>query len=108
MVAEYASVIPMLAVTSLFGISSDNGHQLRVGLIALFGSGENSQEGNRTFERILTEVMQSHKADPAEDLTTAFLRHHNLRDDGEVVHSIMLMISAGCDPPPRGSRRPSG
>jgi cytochrome P450 len=95
LVTEYASVIPMLAVSSLFGISTEHGHQLRAGLIALFGSGEDSQEGNRTFERILTEVMQSHAASPAEDLTTAFLAHPNLHDSDEVAQSIVLMISAG-------------
>ena len=95
LVEEYASVIPMLAVTSLFGISTGHGHELRAGLIALFGSGADSQEGNRTFERILTEVMHSHQTAAVEDLTTAFLRHPNLRDDAEVVQSIVLMISAG-------------
>lgn len=106
LVGQYAAIIPMLAVTSLFGISREHGHELRAGLIALFGSGEDSQAGNATFERILTEVMRSHATtltDPADrcpvggraDLTTAFLRHPNLRDDAEVVQSIVLMISAG-------------
>jgi hypothetical protein len=72
LVTEYASVIPMLAVSSLFGISTEHGHQLRAGLIALFGSGEDSQEGNRTFERILSRLITRTA------VTTALTELHDL------------------------------
>lgn len=95
LVGEYAAIIPMLAVASLFGLDASHGHQLQRALIALFGSGEDSQAGNRTFERIIGGAMASHKQAPADDLTTLFLNHPNLRDDGEVAQSMVLMISAG-------------
>ena len=95
LVAEYAAVIPMLAVANLFGLDVARGRELQRALIALFGSGEDSQEGNRKFEEIIGGAMQSHKQAPADDLTTSFLNHPNLRDDGEVAQSMVLMISAG-------------
>ncbi|GAA4835809.1 cytochrome P450 [Saccharopolyspora rosea] len=95
LVGDYAAVVPMLSVCGFFGISTDQGRELRDGLIALFGSGEDSQEGNRAFERILSRAMQDHRERPAADLTTAFLEHPNLTNDFEIVQSIVLMISAG-------------
>ena len=95
LVAEYAAVIPMLAVADLFGLDTADGHELQRALIALFGSGEDSQAGNRRFEEILGGVMMARKQRPADDLTTAYLNHPNLRDDAEVAQSMVLMISAG-------------
>lgn len=95
LVAEYAAVIPMLAVADLFGLDTAAGHELQRALIALFGSGEDSQAGNQKFEEILGGVMMARKQHPADDLTTAFLNHPNLHNDGEVAQSMVLMISAG-------------
>jgi cytochrome P450 len=95
LVAEYAAVIPMLAVANLFGLDADRGHELQRALIALFGSGEDSQAGNRKFEEIIGGCMHSHRQAPADDLTSIFIDHPNLHDDGEVAQSMVLMISAG-------------
>ncbi|EHR51863.1 cytochrome P450 [Saccharomonospora marina XMU15] len=95
LVTEYAAVVPMLAVAGMFGLSTDLGHQLRQALIALFGSGADSQAGNQNLERILTNTIQARRADPSDDLATAFLRHPNLRNDFELQQSMVLMISAG-------------
>jgi cytochrome P450 len=95
LVADYAAVIPMLAAADMFGLDTARGHELRLTLMALFGSGGDSQAGNNRFEEILLEVMGARKRAPARDLTTAFLNHPGLRDDGEVAQSMVLMISAG-------------
>jgi cytochrome P450 len=95
LVTDYAAVIPMLAVAGLFGLDTKDGRDLQRALIALFGSGEDSQAGNRRFEEIIGTVMMARKQQPADDLTSAFLAHPNLRDDAEVAQSMVLMISAG-------------
>ncbi len=95
LVGDYAAVIPMLAVADLFGLDTARGHELQRALIALFGSGEDSQAGNRRFEEILTGVMQARKSTPADDLTTSFLHHPNLQGEYEVLQEMVLMISAG-------------
>jgi cytochrome P450 len=95
LVADYAAVIPMLAVADMFGLDTARGHELRLALMALFGSGDDSQAGSNRFEEILIEVMGDRKRAPGRDLTTAFLNHPGLYDDGEVAQSMVLMISAG-------------
>jgi cytochrome P450 len=97
LVSEYAAVIPILAVAGLFGLDDTRRNELQRAIAALFSSGEDAQAGNRTIEAIIAECMRSHKQAPARDLTTAFQRHPNLRDDGEVAQSMLLMITAGAE-----------
>lgn len=98
LVTEYAAVIPIVAVaTSLFGLNAARGHELQQAIVALFGSGEDAQAGNRAVEEIIGDTMRSHRHAPAKDLTTAFLNHPNLHDDGEIAQSMVLMITAGAE-----------
>lgn len=96
LVAEYAAHIPMLTVAhTMFGIGLDHSRRLHDGLLALFGSGADSQDGYADVQRILTDVIAARRKAPAADMTTAFLRHPSLRDDTEVMQEMLLMISAG-------------
>jgi cytochrome P450 len=95
LVSEYAAVVPMLTVAGLFGLPAAQGHQLRAALIALFSSAEDSAPAAQELERILTGAMEARRKAPTDDLTTAFLRHPNLRNDFEIQQSMVLMISAG-------------
>ncbi|MFI6503050.1 cytochrome P450 [Nonomuraea typhae] len=94
LVGEYAAVIPMLAIADLFGLGAGQGHELPAALRALFGSAEDSQDGNRRFEEILGGVMNARRQEPADDLTSRFLRHRDLRGEAEVLQSMVVMISA--------------
>jgi cytochrome P450 len=95
LVAEYAAIVPMLSIASLFGIGSTEGEELRRALIALFGSADDSQAGNRQFEEILFDLLKARQATPTSDLTTGFINHPNLHNDAERLQSIVVMISAG-------------
>jgi cytochrome P450 len=95
LVAEYAAAIPMLAVASLFGLDVARGHELQRAIVSLFTATEESASGNRALERILTECLQSHRQAPTDDMTTVFLDHPNLRDDAEIMQSMLLMVGAG-------------
>jgi cytochrome P450 len=95
LVADYAAVVPMLTVAGFFGIGREQGHELRAALIALFSSAEDSQPAALNLERILSGTMNARRTVPTDDLTTTFLRHHNLRNDFEIQQSMVLMISAG-------------
>lgn len=95
LVAEYATVIPMQAITGLFGFPAEQGHELQQGLIALFGSGPDAQEGSRIVEELPAEVIRARRSRPADDLTTAFLNHPNLQTDSEIQQEMVLMTSAG-------------
>jgi cytochrome P450 len=94
LVADYASVVPMLAIAGLFGLDSGQGHELPAALRALFGSAEGAQAANRRFEQMLGALLKARKETPADDLTSHFLAHTDLRDDAEVLQSMAVMISA--------------
>ncbi|WP_069813933.1 cytochrome P450 [Streptomyces sp. TP-A0874] len=95
LVTEYAQVVPLLAIGALFGLNTSEGHELLAALRALFGSADDSQAGNRQFEEILAAVLEERRATPSSDLTSAFLAHPDLRDDAEILQSMVVMISAG-------------
>jgi len=94
LVADYANVVPLLAIADLFGLDTAGGHELRRALIALFGSQDDSVEGNRNFEQILFDLLTSRRAAPADDLTTLFIDHPDLHDDSEILQAIVVMVSA--------------
>ncbi|GAA0941904.1 cytochrome P450 [Actinocorallia libanotica] len=95
LVADYAVIVPMLAIADLFGLDTMRGHELLVAMQALFGSAEDAQEGNRRFEELLGAAMEGRRREPADDLTTALLHHPELRGDSEVLQSMVVMVSAG-------------
>jgi cytochrome P450 len=95
LVNDYAIIVPMLSMASLFGLDRSEGQELRRALIALFGSADDSQAGNRHFEEILADTLRERQANPTDDLTTAFINHPNLRTEAERLQSMVVMISAG-------------
>ncbi len=95
LVAHYAAQVPMLTVARLFGLGPELSDELQGCLVALFGSGADSQTGYRRLQEILASVLDQHRAAPTGNLTTAFLQHPNLRDDAERIQSMLLMLSAG-------------
>ncbi|MCX4785251.1 cytochrome P450 [Streptomyces sp. NBC_01221] len=95
LVNEYATIVPMLSLASLFGLDSEEGRELLDALIALFGSAGDSQAGNRNFEQILLDTVRERRSNPTDDMTTVFINHPNLRNEAERLQSIVVMISAG-------------
>ncbi|MFJ4921181.1 cytochrome P450 [Streptomyces sp. NPDC088725] len=95
LVTEYATIVPMLSLASLFGLDSIESQELLDALIALFGSAPDSQIGGRHFEQILLETVRERRKAPTDDMTTVFINHPNLRNEAERLQSIVVMISAG-------------
>jgi cytochrome P450 len=95
LVNEYATIVPMLSLASLFGLDSIAGQELLDSLIMLFGSGEDSQVGGLRFEDILRDMVRERERNPTDDMTTVFINHPNLHEEDERVQSIVVTISAG-------------
>ncbi|MFJ5102618.1 cytochrome P450 [Streptomyces sp. NPDC088554] len=98
LVNEYALIVPMLALASLFGMDDQEGRELRnalEALSALFSDTGDAAVGRRHFEQILLDTLRARERAPADDLTTAFLRHPNLESETERVQSMAAMIMAG-------------
>ncbi|GAB6900697.1 cytochrome P450 family protein [Kineosporia succinea] len=96
LIAEYAQVIPTLALASLFGLDREGGQELRRALIALFGSQENSQAGDRAFDQILVDLVLSREHDGGrKDVTSVIVRHESLNSLEERVQTLVPLIGAG-------------
>ncbi len=95
LVSEYARVVPLLAIGGLFGLEQTQAGELLRARAALLGDGGRPRPGGLRFEEILSAVLRDRRAHPGNDLTSAFLAHPDLRDDAEVLRSVIVMISAG-------------
>jgi cytochrome P450 len=85
----------MFVVAGMFGLDVALGHELRMCLLAMFGSGADSQAGNKRLEEILTDAVRARYTAPADDLTSAFVSHPNLHGHFEIMQSMAGMISLG-------------
>jgi cytochrome P450 len=97
LVSDYAAIVPMLAVGKMIGLDVALGQELLDCLHTLYGGGENAHVANERYEEILTDLMRSRQAVPGNDLTSAFVSHKNLHDEGEILQTIVLMVSAGLE-----------
>ncbi|MFC5751622.1 cytochrome P450 [Actinomadura rugatobispora] len=95
LVAEYAAAVPLLTIGNLIGLDPGQSRELLDAMRALFGSQEDSQDGNRRFEALLFGLAESRRADPRDDLTSLLLGHPDLRTEAEVLQSIVVLVSAG-------------
>jgi cytochrome P450 len=95
LVTDYAVFVPMLAVASWFGFGIEDGYRFMAAIRTIFDAGEEARASYATVQQILGDLIAVHREEPADDLTTAFLRHPNFANDSEIVESILLMIGAG-------------
>jgi len=87
----------MLAIGKMAGLDLTLGRELLACLHALFGAAEEAQAANQRYEQILTDLMQSRQKTPGDDLTSVFVSHQNLRDDEEILQTMVLMVAAGLE-----------
>jgi cytochrome P450 len=97
LVADYAALIPMLAIGKMVGLDVTLGRELLACLHKLFGSTEEAQAANERYEEILTDLLHSRQKAPGDDLTSVFVSHKNLQDDVEVLQTMVLMVAAGLE-----------
>ncbi|WP_131742529.1 cytochrome P450 [Actinomadura roseirufa] len=95
LVAEYASAVPVLSVGELIGLDPRQSHELLSATQALLGNGEDAYDGNRRLLSLLGSHIELRRARPADDITSVVLNHPDLRNDGEVVESLLLLVAAG-------------
>jgi len=95
LVGDYAVVISMLALADLCGLNTGQGHELLAAMRLLVGSVDGAVEGNQRFETVLYGEMQARRTCPAADVTTTLLQHPLLADDSEILHSLIVLTTAG-------------
>lgn len=95
LVSEYAQIVPLLALAAASGLDPQERQELLETLAALFGSADDAQEGNRRFEEILARLIRDRQAKGASDMASSLARHPDLHSDGEILQSLVVLISAG-------------
>lgn len=94
LVADYAAVVPLLAVADRFGLEPEVGRELRIQLMNSFAWGADAEAARRRVMSIFADVVAARRAAPADDLTTFLVQHPNLRDDAEIFDTMMLTLVA--------------
>lgn len=97
LVSDYALMIPTLAIGRLLGLGLPLARQLQQAQLDLFSGGEKAQAGLDRFMGILAAQVASRIAEPADDMTTVIVRHPNLSDNAERVHTMAVMIAAASE-----------
>ncbi|MFF2013827.1 cytochrome P450 [Streptomyces sp. NPDC058195] len=95
LVGEYSQSVALLALAEMSGLNPQEGQDLLAALAKLFGSADDSQEGNQQFEAILAQLIHARRAAPGKDLATALVQHPDLRSHSEILQSLVVLISAG-------------
>ncbi|GAA3737467.1 cytochrome P450 [Plantactinospora mayteni] len=94
LVADYAAIVPVLAVADRFGLDAVQSHELQAGLAAMFAWGADALAAREKVMKILADVVAARRATPSADLTTYLAQHPNLRGDAEVYDTMVLMLVA--------------
>lgn len=94
LVGEYALMIPTLVIGRILGLGPETARDLFNAQMAMVASGEASHEGNQRFEGILSDLVHARRDEPANDFTTAVVRHPNFQDHSERLHTMTMIIAA--------------
>lgn len=92
LMAEYASALGYLVVGDLVGLDPEDGHRLHdLTRRLVAGDAGAVEEADRTLAR----AVAARRARPRRDLAGELVAHPGLRDDVEVVHSLLAVACAG-------------
>ncbi|MEN3613902.1 cytochrome P450 [Plantactinospora sp. ZYX-F-223] len=94
LVADYAAIVPVLAVADRFGLDAVQSHELQAGLAAMFAWGADALAAREKVMKILADVVAARRAAPSGDLTSYLAGHPNLRGDAEVYDTMVLLLVA--------------
>ncbi|MEU9837105.1 cytochrome P450 [Streptosporangium sp. NPDC048047] len=98
LLAEYAALLPLLTVNTLFGQSDAASRQLIAALAKMFEGGDGAAEGDRLFTRYMYELITLKRARPGADVTSWLMAHPARLTDEEMIHQCTLLIAAGNEP----------
>ncbi|MFE3263198.1 cytochrome P450 [Streptomyces sp. NPDC059215] len=92
LVAEFAEYLPMLVLTRLFGLPAAEGHSLAVSCSRVLRGGEDALTHNGLIMRILADLAERKRAEPAADFTTGLIDHEADLDEDEILSHLRLVL----------------
>lgn len=97
LVAEYANVVPLLAVAGMVGLDRSQLAQFMELTMAMTGGGPAAEPARLQLLRMMADVAHSRLETPERDLASSLVHHPDLHGDDEVAASMMHVFTAGHD-----------
>lgn len=92
---EYASVIPFLVVADMIGFDPEDGQRLFDLTRRVAGGGTDAAPAVAEVDRMLGDLVAARREFPRRDLASSLVAHPNMRNDTEVVHTLLIVAYSG-------------
>jgi cytochrome P450 len=92
---EYASVIPFLVIADMIGFDPEDGQRLFDLTRRVAGGGTDAAPAVVEVDQMLGELVASRRQQPRRDLASSLVAHPNMREDIEVVHTLLIVAYSG-------------
>lgn len=94
---DYAKPLPLLVFNEIFGCPAQIGDRLIYAISRMF-DGIDPENANRELTESLQELVLLKRSQPAADVTTWLMQHPAGLTDEEMVHQLVMLMSAGTEP----------
>jgi cytochrome P450 len=98
LMADYAKMLPLLVFNELFGCPAEIGDRLVYGTSGIFDADADAEQANQALSQGLTELIALKRARPGADVTSWLMEHPAGLSDEEMMHQLVMLISAGTQP----------
>ncbi|WP_065960446.1 cytochrome P450 [Streptomyces sparsogenes] len=95
---DYAKMLPLLVFNELFGCSPSIGDRLAYGTSGIFDASMDAEKANEELSQALIELVALKRRQPGDDVTSRLMAHPAKLSDEEMIHQLVMLISAGTEP----------
>ncbi|MFD8381585.1 cytochrome P450 [Streptomyces sp. NPDC059679] len=98
LLSDYAKMLPLLVFNELFGCSPSIGDRLVSGTSGIFDASMDAEKANQELTQALIELVALKRRQPGDDVTSRLMAHPAKLTDEEMIHQLVMLISAGTEP----------
>ncbi|MEU0838522.1 cytochrome P450 [Streptomyces sp. NPDC005962] len=95
---DYAKMLPLLVFNELLGCPPEIGDRLVFGTSGIFDGGVDAEKANAELTQGLLELVALKRRQPGDDVTSRLMQHGAKLSDEEMIHQLVMLISAGTEP----------
>ncbi|MFF6997509.1 cytochrome P450 [Streptomyces sp. NPDC008313] len=98
LVADYAMLLPVRVLATLYGFSEEQGPGLVTALNDMIDGRERALAGQQHLGSSMAQLIADRKAEPADDVVSRMLADPSGFTDEEIIQDLMVMMAAGHQP----------
>lgn len=98
LVGDYAALLPVRVLATLYGFSDEQGPGLVTALNDMVNGRENALAGQQHLATSMAQLLADRKATPADDVVSRMLANTAGFTDEEISQDLMVMMAAGHQP----------